>query len=402
MTDDQTTPEPAFRWIVVVAAALILGIAMGTLVNGLSAFLLPLETHFGWDRAAVSAINSFGLIGIALGGIVMGLLADRIDTWKVCLIGAGSLSLALMIAARADALWQFYTLFFVAGALGGGALFAPVFAIVGSWFRTGAGLAIGIASAGQALGQGFIPFAAGHLIEAWGWQTAFTITGVFAAITLVPLSLLMRTPPEVPVSAPQGSDQKPALPTWLVLTLLSVAALGCCTAMAVPLMHLVPLIQETNGVGAEAGGPFLLMLIAAIGGRIFFGRLADMIGPIRAWMAAVFWQTAMVGGFVFLASMQAFWLYAPLYGFGYGGVMTGVLVTIRALTPASRRASSTGFILAFAWLGHAFGGWQGGLFFDLTGFYYWTYANAVLAGLVNLTIMGGVLFYISRKPRLAA
>lgn len=52
--------------------------------------------------------------------------------------------------------------------------------------------------------------------------------------------------------------------------------------MAVPLMHLVPLIQEVNGVGAEAGGPLLLMLIAAIGGRIFFGRLADMIGPIRA------------------------------------------------------------------------------------------------------------------------
>lgn len=119
-------------------------------------------------------------------------------------------------------------------------------------------------------------------------------------------------------------------------------------------------------------------------------------------MAAVFWQTAMVGGFVFLGSMQSFWLYAPLYGFGYGGVMTGVLVTVRALTPASRRASSTGFILAFAWLGHALGGWQGGLFFDLTGIYFWTYANAVFAGLVNLAVMGGVLLYISRKPALNA
>lgn len=100
MKESHRMPEPAYRWVIVAAAALILGIAMGTLVNGLSAFLVPLEVHFGWDRAEVSAINSFGLIGIAIGGIAMGLLADRIATWKVCLTGAASLSLALLIAAR--------------------------------------------------------------------------------------------------------------------------------------------------------------------------------------------------------------------------------------------------------------------------------------------------------------
>ena len=63
MTHSTILPEPRFRWVIVSAAALLLGIAMGTLVNGLSAFLLPLETHFGWARADVAAINSFGLIG---------------------------------------------------------------------------------------------------------------------------------------------------------------------------------------------------------------------------------------------------------------------------------------------------------------------------------------------------
>ena len=32
-------------------------------------------------------------------------------------------------------------------------------------------------------------------------------------------------------------------------------------------------------------------------------------------------------GFVTLGSLQAFWIFAPIYGFGYGGVMTGVLTT---------------------------------------------------------------------------
>lgn len=72
MDTEPAASEPGFRWVVLTCAALVLGIAMGTLVNGLSAFLVPLEMHFGWDRAEIAAINSFGLIGIALGGIAMG------------------------------------------------------------------------------------------------------------------------------------------------------------------------------------------------------------------------------------------------------------------------------------------------------------------------------------------
>ena len=211
MTSTVSEDQPKFRWIIVTAAALLLGIAMGTLVNGLSAFLLPLEMHFGWDRADVAAINSIGLIGIALGGIVMGFLADRIPTRLICLIGAATLSFSLLLAARADALWQFYALFFVAGAVGGGALFAPVIALVGGWFRTGAGLAIGIASAGQGLGQGMVPFVAGHLIQLAGWQHAFAILGTFAAVTLLPLSLLMLQPPNETTGGAAKSSNAPTL-----------------------------------------------------------------------------------------------------------------------------------------------------------------------------------------------
>lgn len=397
VTASASTLNPSFRWLVVSAAALLLAIAMGTLVNGLSAFVVPLEGHFGWDRAEVAAINSFGLIGIALGGIAIGFLADRTSTRVICLVGAATLSLCLSLAAWANELWQFYTLFFVAGAIGGGALFAPVFALVGGWFATGRGLAIGIASAGQGLGQGMVPFVSGHLIESLGWQNAFTVLGIVTVLTLVPLSLLMTPPPPQEAAATTDPNAPETLSPRILLPALSIAVLGCCTGMAVPLMHLVPLIQGVCSVGAEAGGPLLAMLIAAIGGRIFFGRLADIIGPVRSWMAATAWQTALMLGFITLGTMQSFWLYAPLYGFGYGGVMTGVLVTVAALTPAARRASATGIVLAFGWAGHALGGWQGGYFFDLTGGYFWTYTNAVIAGTINLAIIATIWMALRRR-----
>lgn len=401
MQDTASCPEPRFRWIVAISAALILAIAMGTLVNGMSAFLVPLEEAFGWQRAQTAAINSFGLIGIAIGGVLMGVLADRLATRTVCLVGAVVMCIALLLAAHADALWQFYALFFLAGAFGGGAFFAPVIALVGSWFRTGAGLAIGIASAGQATGQGLVPYASGYLIEALGWQGALTWLGILCAGALIPLSFVMIDPPKDPeTAAPQGGGGA-ALPPRLVLPALSVAVLGCCAGMAVPLIHLVPLIQIVCGAGAQAGGPLLLMLLAAIAGRIFFGRLADTIGPLRAWMLATAWQTALMLGFMLLGTLQAFWMFAVLYGFGYGGVMTGVLVSVRALTPQARRASATGIVLAFAWLGHAAGGWQGGLTFDITGAYFWAFANATVFGLVNLAIIGALSMALRRRMGLA-
>jgi predicted MFS family arabinose efflux permease len=167
--------------------------------------------------------------------------------------------------------------------------------------------------------------------------------------------------------------------------------------MSVPLMHLVPLIQGRGVSAPEAGSVLFAMMIAAILGRVAFGRLADMIGAIPAYMIASLWQTSLVFLFTRIGDLDTLYVFAPIYGFGYAGVMTGLLVTTRALTPASRRASSTGVILAFAWLGHGIGGYQGGLFYDLTGAYDVSFANAALAGLLNLLVVGSLFVTIRRR-----
>jgi len=58
----------------------MLAIAMGVMVNGFSVFVVPLSTEFGWQRGSISLINVAGLIGLAVGGIVMGRIADRTTT----------------------------------------------------------------------------------------------------------------------------------------------------------------------------------------------------------------------------------------------------------------------------------------------------------------------------------
>jgi MFS family permease len=395
-------PEVFYRWVIVGVSALMLAFGVGLIANGISVFIKPLNTEFGWQRGSVSLIYFAGIIGLALGGIVMGRVADRVPIRWVSVFGAIVMGLSLFGAARADQLWQFNLAFFIGGFLGAGALFAPLVANVGNWFSTHVGLALGITSAGQALGQGGVPYGAALLIGAVGWRDALTTMGVITLVVLIPLAMLIRQPPRRAVADTAGKreadDEWPVpLSPNAVVTRMSIAVVLCCTTMSVPLIHLVPLIQDRGIPLEDAASVLFVLLMAAVVGRIAFGKLADVIGPIPTYWVASFWQTALVFWFIQMETLDSFYLFAVVYGFGYAGVMTGIIICVRALTPVSRRAGSLGIVTSFAWLGHGLGGYQGGLFYDLTGDYTLSYGNAVLAGVANLIIVGSLYVTIARR-----
>jgi len=397
-----TAPEPAYRWIIVITSAVIMAGSLGLILNGVSVFLVPLEQEFGWGRGPVSFINFAGLAGIAIGGIVMGRVSEFIGIRRSVFLGSITLGLAVLIASRADQLWQFYAIFFLGSFLGGGSLFAPLVANTSRWFKTGVGLAIGIVSGGQALGQGLIPYFGGMAISAIGWRDTFLWMGILMLVTLPLLALLIRPPP--PAGSAASTDQAAAaapdipLSTNTVIIWMSIAVVLCCTTMSVPLIHLVPYAQSCGIPLSDAGGIILVMLIAGICGRVAFGKLADMIGAIRAYWIASAWQTVLVVLFLQFQSLESLMVFAVIYGFGYGGVMTTILVSMQVLTPVARRASATGIVASFGFFGHAIGGYQGGLFYDLIGNYGWAFANAAIAGITNLIVVGALYFAITRRP----
>ena len=399
------TPVPAYRWVIVSASALMLALSMGMIVNGTSVFFTPLFEEFGWQRGAVSLINTSGLVGLAIGGIFMGRIADKAPIRWVVLFGATVIGLCMLGASQADVLWQFYLLFFIAGFLGASALFVPLIANVGNWFKTGAGLALGIASAGQALGQGGMPYVLALLIGALGWRDALMSVGITMLVLLISLAMLIKQPPKISTGLDAGSTDNSLIdgadttliPPNTLAVWLGAAAILCCICMSVPLMHLVPLMQDRGLSLEDAGSVLLVMLTVAIVGRIVFGKLADMIGAIRTYWIASCWQTVLVFFFLQVDTLQGYYIFAIIYGFGYAGVMTGVLISARVLTPASKRASVLGIVLFFAYLGHGIGGYQGGYFFDLTGNYTLTYANAAMAGILNLILVGALYFTTNRR-----
>ena len=147
----------------------------------------------------------------------------------------------------------------------------------------------------------------------------------------------------------------------------------------------------------KAAGVILLIYVSGFFGRISFGKLSDHIGGIRAYWLASFGQTVLIFWFTQMQSLAGFYTHAVIFGFFMAGVMTGLIICVRELTPVHMRGMSNGIMFCVAWFGMGLGGYQGGFFFDLSGSYVIPYANAVAAGVINLIIVSFLFFYYRRK-----
>ena len=380
-----------------------MGMGAGALIS-ISTFLKPLISDFGWLRGETSFAYMAGAIAMGVGGIVMGYLSDRYSTRPVIIVGTLCLGGSLLLLATQSSLWQFYLYYCLMGGFGSAALDAPLLANVGNWFDRNKGLALGLALAGRALGQGGIPFASGVLISAIGWRDAYTVLGIVCVVAMLPMVFLIRDPPGLAeakeasrrISKTELRAAYPVPPT-LAVAWLSGAGLFCCICMGTAMVHAV-VIAEDAGIGAkEAAGVILLIYVSGFFGRIAFGKLSDHIGSIRAYWLASFGQTVLIFWFTQLQSVSGFYTHAVIFGFFMSGVMTGLIVCVRELTPAHMRGISNGIVVLLAWIGMGLGGYQGGLFFDLSGAYEISYANAAAAGVVNLVVVGSLYSFVRRK-----
>lgn len=397
--------ESRYGWVIVAAAAVLLGIGNGSL-NTISVTLKPIVAEMGWLRGETAFAYMAGVTATGVFGILMGYLSDRFSVRSIVLLGAVALGGALLLLSRLTALWEFYLYFCLLGGLGVGALFAPLIAHVGKWFDRSAGLALGITTAGQALGQGLWPLLTSFLIASQGWRQAYATIGVIALLLLIPCALLMRPAPAphglTATGGPgRGGGKTPSadVPLSVFLPWLGLAVIFCCIVMATPLVHVVALASDRGIAPTTAASVFTAILVAGALGRIFFGRLTDRIGGLRGHIAASAGQTAMVFWFTQLHSLPAFYVLAVIFGFLYGGVMTCMVICIRQFTPDARRAFCVAVTVCFAWVGMGLGAWQGGYFFDLTENYLLSFANAAGAGVVNLAILTGLHFYLARKGK---
>jgi len=398
-------PAPQARWrnaaqtdfmnsavLMVAVCTVMVAMAFGA-VGTVAVFLQPIAAEFAWPRADVAAAYSVATVATGLGGIAMGHFADRLPVRRVALFGALIPGIAFMLLSGLQSTSALYVLHAVMGLVGIGAIMAPLNRLASLWLAGNPGLAIGIVSAGGAAGQGLVPYFARYLIVTEGWRQAYWILGLLFIAVMVPLAFLLRDAPVAGNARPAAGGGPSAV---RLLALLSLAALLCCVCMGTPLVHVVTLGSDRGLGGRDAAGLLAVMMVAGMAGRVGFGRLSDRFGSLQTYIAASAGQTALAFLFPYAASGAQLYVVSALFGLVFSGAMTSFLSCAREYAPAGKTGLSLGVVMFFGWTGMALGAWQGGLFYDICGDYFASFANASAAGVANLLVLALLLLYVLR------
>ena len=388
-------------WLVVIAATTGMAAAYGG-ISTIAVLVGPFEAEFGWARAEISSAYVLLTIGIAIGGLGAGRLADGLPSGPVTAAGAAMLGLGMIALALQSSMRMMQATYLVMGFLGFSFLYAPLLTTVSLWFRRGHGFALGLVTAGGALGQAGVPPLFQNLILDHGWRAACASLGLGYIVLLAPAMLLVGKPalPTTGTGSQARLDAAWAINPVLGVGLLGVAGLTCCALMGLPSVHLMTHVASLGLSLAQAASVVTVAMLAGAVGRIATGLIVDRLGSLRAYALAALLQTLTVYGFAVADDLWSLYAVGAIYGLGFGGVMTGLVCAVRDAVPARFVGTAMAVVGLMTWAGMAIGGYQGGLCFDLTGSYELSFSVAVAAGGANLICLSflGLLVRRQRHP----
>lgn len=396
-------PAQVRRIAVLVASLAFMVIGTGSIYFLVVALKL-ITAEFGWPRVVPSIAYALQYFGAGVGGILMGYVLDRLGMFLPALTGAIMLGAGAMLTSIVSNQWELFFIYGVMlGLLGRAALFSPLTANITRWFEHNRSMAVGIVGSGQALAGAVWPPIFQHFFNVIGWRETAFWYGVFVLATMLPLTLVLRMrPPPATSPPPQPARRAPhvdakaiarrPLSSRSMQVTLSIAAIGCCVAMSLPLAHLVSHVSDI-GYDPARGAEILSLMLACAAASSFFGvgYLGRRYGGLRAIFIFSTAQAIFLAALAFTDQLTALYITGALFGLGYGGILPCYPVIVREYLPAAEAGRRTGVVVLCGGTGMAIGAWLGGYVFDLTGGYQIAFLVGVGFNLANLAIIASLI-----------
>jgi MFS family permease len=369
---------------------------------GMWSFVVELpvvQADLGIVRADAALPYTVGMLGFALGAVVIGRLVDRFGVIKPLVLSTLLLGFAYIGSAFAGTIWH---LAIAHGCIGFGssATFAPLIADISHWFERRRGLAVSICATGSYLAGTLWPPLVNHFVAIDGWRQTQVGIGLFCLISMLPLLTLLKRRIDLPQADATGGAEAASAKTSLGLSsgvlqaLILIAGVACCVAMSMPQVHIVAYCGDL-GYGVARGAEMLsVMLGFGIFSRIGSGFIADRIGGLATMLLGSALQALALLFYLWFDGLTSLYVISAFFGLVQGGIIPMYAVIVRDFFPPQEAGTRVGLALMATIVGMAFGGWLSGAIFDLTGSYAQAFSNGIAWNLINVSI---VLFLMLRQ-----
>ena len=355
--------------VVVQVVSQSIGMSAGIMVAPLS----DPDGAFGWSIGRIGAgLAVYYLFG-AVFSPVSGWLADRYGTRKMMMAAGAMFFASMFLLGIITALWQFFLVFGVMLATTQSIAMVPLIAAVNGWFRRRLGLAVGLLWAAGGLGAAAMAPGVASLLENVGWQGTFWTVGVVGgAMIFLMVPFFRNRPADIGIKAYGVRENDPPEIKWSkrveklrtrtfnqhirktneFWNLPLIHSLGCA-GHGVILIYSIPIAVE-QGVSLTAAALILSLInMFSIASRFLTPIVAERMGGKPAMVAALSIQGLTVLILFWAHDPWAFYLFAALFGIGFGGEMSAYPVVNRQYFGTGPIGTFYGFEMMGALLGHA-------------------------------------------------
>lgn len=383
-----------------------------TITSGVAFFVLPLMIEsfieeFGWSLTEISFGLTIWGLAAALFSPLCGQWIDKYGARRMMLLGTSFLFVITLLLGQVTALWQFYTLMFLAPFGSMANTYIPVAAVVARWFVRHRGIATGMVMFGVGVGGAIVPLVTSYLLTNFGWRMSYTILAFILLLAFIPILLWIRNPTddEVTLSASAAIDDpnSNAIPDNHSADLTLSAALRTRTFWGVSIgdaltgtifaifnVHLVYYLTQDMGSNEIATEVYSTLQICVGLGTLAFGLFADRFA-LRSVMIVCYLLPAFATLFLMPASIAVLvFSFAIIAGLAGGGRNALFPVALYSSFGETHMASIYGLSNSFFMLGNAIGPFLAGILYDATGDTRIIYACAMV-GLVVSTLLVSVI-----------
>jgi len=324
--------------------------------------LTEIQRELAIPSGVAGAMASAMLLTGAIGGIVAGVLADRIGRVRVLMLSILAYSVFTGLTATARSLGELLLWRSLVGFGLGGEWTAGSVLVAEAWPPEHRGKAIGLMQSGWAIGYLLAAGLAALVLPRWGWRPLFVI-GVVPALFAFWVRRNVREPElwrsRRSVGTPEASAHASAAAKLATIfraphrtrTLLATTA---ATALLFAYWGLFTWIPAYLAEPAERGGAGLgivksaawivPMQVGAFLGYVSFGFLADRYGRRRVFTTFVLAAAAIVPVYGLSArSAVTLMFLGPALGFFGHGYFSVFGALLAELFPAHVRATAQGF-----------------------------------------------------------
>lgn len=322
--------------------------------------------EFNIDLATGGLISSITNVGMLLGGIIFGVLADKYGRVKIFTYTVILFAIGTALTGLATSIEQVYLFRFIAGIGAGGEYGIGMALVAEAWPKNKQGRASSYVSVGAQYGVILAALLSAIILPTLGWRALFLVGVLPVIFAFIVRKNLDESPEWLAAQKNKKVSNKPekgklvqlfetprtAITTISLIIMATVQIAGYNGLM----IWLPSMLQQSQGLSVSSSAIWTISTaVGMIIGMLTFGVFLDRFGAKRAFGVFLIASACAVFLYSYATGSMGVLVGGAIVGFFSNGMFAGYGALIGSLYPVQIRSTATNTIFNF---GRAIGGFS--------------------------------------------